>query len=69
MDISRRGFLAAAEFAAKADALDKCGSLIGWQSPEQDAARDARLWPLLAEARDHYAAGIARIAKALPLLG
>ena len=60
---------AATEFAAEADALDKAGSLIGWQSPEQDADRDAKLWPLLAEARDHYAAAIARIEEALPLLG
>jgi hypothetical protein len=60
---------AAPEFTAEADALDKAGSLIGWQSPDQDAARDAKLWPLLAEARDHYAAGIARIEKALARLG
>lgn len=59
---------AAPEFAAEADALDRAGSLIGWQSPEQDPGRNAKLRPLLAEARDHYAAGIAQIEKALPLL-
>jgi hypothetical protein len=60
---------AAPEFAAEADTLDRCSSLIGWQSPEQDAARDAKLWPLLAEARDRYAAGIGHIEKALARLG
>ncbi len=60
---------AATEFAAEADALDKADSLIGWQSPEQDPDRDAKLWPLLAEARDHYAAAIAQVEAALPLLG
>lgn len=60
---------AAPEFAAEADALDKADGLIGWQSPEQDPDRNAKLWPLLAEARDHYAAAMARIGEALPLLG
>jgi len=58
---------ATTEFAAEADTLDEAGSLIGWQSPEQDP--DRKLWPLLAEARDHYAAGIAQIENVLPLLG
>ncbi len=60
---------AAPEFAAEADALDKCSSLIGWKSPERDDARDARLRPLLAEARDHYAAAIGHVEKALAQLG
>jgi hypothetical protein len=59
---------AATEFAAEADALDSAEPLIGWSSPEQDADRNAKLWPLLAKARDHYAAGIAQIEKALPRL-
>ncbi|MFO7956355.1 MAG: hypothetical protein R6X33_04595 [Candidatus Brocadiia bacterium] len=60
---------AASEFAAEADALDKCSAGIGWRSPERDDARDARLWPLLAEARNHYAAGIGHLEKALAMLG
>lgn len=60
---------AATKFAAEADALDKAAGLIGWQSPEQDADRNAKLWPLLAEARDHYAAAIARIEAALKAEG
>ncbi len=60
---------AAAEFTAEADALDEAAGLIGWQSPELDPERNARTWPLLARAREHYAAGIARIEEALPLLG
>jgi hypothetical protein len=59
---------AATEFAAEADALDQAEPLIGWSSPEQDADRNAKLWPLLGKARDHYAAGIAQIEKALPRL-
>ncbi len=59
---------AAREFLAEAEALDQAEPLIGWQSPEQDAERNAKLWPLLARARDHYAAGIAHIEKVLPLL-
>ena len=60
---------AAKEFAAEADALDEAEPLIGWQSPDHDEDRNAKLWPLLARARDHYAAAIAEIEKALPLLG
>jgi len=60
---------AAKKFAAEADALDEAEPLIGWQSPEHDEDRNAKLWPLLARARDHYAAAIAGIEKALPLLG
>jgi formylglycine-generating enzyme required for sulfatase activity len=46
---------AAAEFAAEAVELDK-------------AAPNEKLWPILAKARDHYAAGIALIEQALTLL-
>ena len=60
---------AAREFTAEADVLDEAEPLLAWQSPEHDAARNARLWPLLTKARDHYAAAIALIEKALPLLG
>jgi hypothetical protein len=60
---------AATEFAAEADALDEASGLIGWQSPEHDPARNAKLWPMLAQARDHYAAAVAQIEAALPLLG
>ena len=59
---------AASEFTAEADAWTRPPALIGWQSPEQDPDRNAKLWPLLAEARDHYAAGITQIEKALALL-
>lgn len=45
--------------------MDEGGSLIGWQSLEQDPGRNSRLWPLLAQARDRYAAGIAQIEEAL----
>jgi len=60
---------AAGEFTAEARALDKAEPLLAWQSAEHDAGRNAKLWALLAKARDHYAAGIALIEKALPLLG
>jgi hypothetical protein len=56
------------EFTAEAITLDKCEKLLGWESPELDGARNAAVWPLLAKARDHYAAGIALIEKALPLM-
>lgn len=59
---------AAKEFAAEADALDQAEPPIGWESPEQDADRNTKLWPLLAVARDHYAAAIGHIEKALPAL-
>ncbi len=60
---------AAAEFTAEADALEQAAGLVGWQSPELDPERNAKVWPLLARAREHYAAGIALIERALPLLG
>jgi hypothetical protein len=59
---------AAAEFRAEADALDEAEPLLAWQSPEHDAARNEALAPLLARARDHYAAAIALIEQALPSL-
>lgn len=59
---------AAGEFTGEADALDHAEPYLNWQSPEADAERNTKLWPLLTAARDHYAAGIALIEKALPLL-
>jgi len=59
---------AAGEFSAEADALDGAWPLLGWGTPEEDAARNAQVAPLLTTARDHYAAGIALIEEALPLL-
>ena len=59
---------AALEFTAEAGVLDTAEPLLAWQSPEHDAARNEKLWPLLTKARDHYAAGIACIEEALPLL-
>jgi formylglycine-generating enzyme required for sulfatase activity len=59
---------AAAEFTAEADVLDGAEALIYWQSPEQDAGRNEKLWPVLAQARDHHAAGIALIEQALPVM-
>jgi hypothetical protein len=58
----------ALQFTAEAGALDQAAPLLGWNSPEHDAARNAKLWPLLTKARDHYAAGIALVEEALPLL-
>lgn len=57
------------EFTSEADALDKVSPLIGWSSPEHDAARNEKLWPILAKARDCYAMAIRRIEQVLPLLG
>jgi hypothetical protein len=59
---------AARHFAAEADALDQAEPLIGWQSPEHDAARNAKLWPLLATARDRYAAAIGHVERAVTRL-
>jgi hypothetical protein len=67
---STRPLLAGArEFAAEADALDEAGPLMGWQSPEQDASRNARLWPIMDRARGHYAAAIGCIEDALAAMG
>jgi len=59
---------ATTEFAVEADMLDAATPLIDWKSPEHDADRNGRLWPILAKARDHYAAAIGHIERALPLL-
>jgi len=56
---------AALEFAAQAYALDKAGSLIGWQSPEEAPNSDAKLWPFLTEARGHDGAGVSQVEAAL----
>jgi len=59
---------AAREFIREAATLDKAETLLAWDSPDQDPDRNAKLQPILAKARDHYAAGIAYIEEALPLL-
>jgi len=59
---------AAREFDAEADALDEAEPLIGWRSPELDAERNRRVWPVLSRARERYAAAIAHIESALPSL-
>ena len=59
---------AAREFTREAATLDKAESMVAWDSPEHDADRNAKLWPIIAKARDHYAAGIAYIEETLPLL-
>ena len=57
---------AASEFTAEAGALDRCVPLLGWESPAgPDAERNAHAGALLAQARDHYVAGIEAIEKAL----
>ena len=57
-------------FAAEADALDRCGQHLGWQTPEgPDPQRNAHASKLLAEARDGYAAGIDAIERALEIIG
>jgi hypothetical protein len=66
---ARHLMAASREFAAEADALDEAGPLVSWQSPEHDAARNARVWPILDRARGHYAAAIAAIEQALPAMG
>ena len=59
---------AARDFAREATALDKAAPLLAWESPEHDPERNAKLWPLLAEARGGYADAITHIEEALPLL-
>ena len=59
---------AARDFAHEANCLDSARPLIGWQAAEEDADRNAELWPILARARDHYATAIGHIEKAIPLL-
>ncbi len=60
---------AAAEFGAEADTLDRCVPLLGWESPSgPDAQRNVRAGALLAQARDHYAAAIDAVEKALGVI-
>jgi hypothetical protein len=57
---------AAASFADEAAALEEATSLIGWGAPDgPDAARNAKVVPVLTRARDAYAAGIAALEAAL----
>ncbi|MBN1934550.1 MAG: hypothetical protein JW934_07785 [Anaerolineae bacterium] len=57
---------AAAAFTAEADALDAAVPLLWWSAPEDpDPERNARLVPLLRQARDGYARGIDAIEAAL----
>ena len=60
---------AAAAFAGEADALDAAVPLLGWDAPEgPDPERNARLVPLLRQARDGYARAIDEVEAALALL-
>jgi hypothetical protein len=60
---------AARGFLAEVEALSKAEGLIWWSAPGgPDADRNAKLWPILSEARDHYAKAIDSIEKALGLL-
>lgn len=57
---------AAASFEAEAHVLAGGRDLIWWSAPEgPDPERNARAAALLSDARDHYAAGIAAVEKAL----
>ena len=61
---------AAAHFAAEADALDACMPLLWWNAPEgPDAERNAKVVPLLRQAKDAYAHGIDEIERAIALVG
>lgn len=57
---------AAGEFEKEVAALNEAEPLVWWNSPESDPARNAKLWPILAKARKHYAKGISFIEKCLP---
>ena len=57
---------AASEFEKEVAELDKAEKMIWWDSPELDPARNEKLWPILAKAREHYAKGISFIEKCLP---
>lgn len=62
--------LAAADnFEAEADALDSAERLLKADPPLADAQRNAELWPILAKARDNYAAAIRQTEKALAAKG
>jgi len=57
---------AAGEFEKEVAVLKEAEPLIWWNSPESDPARNEKLWPILAKAREHYAKGISFIEKCLP---
>jgi len=59
---------AADSFKAEADALDSAERLLKADPPLADAQRNAGLWPMLAQARDYYAAAITQIEKALSII-
>jgi len=66
---AKEALLAAADsFEAEADALNSAEHLLRWDSPSLDAQRNAEPWPILVQARDHYAAAIAQIEKSLAVL-
>jgi len=61
---------AAVAFSVEADALDTVVPLLGWDAPEgPDRVRNARLVPLLRQARAGYAHGISEIESALDAMG
>jgi len=59
---------AAASLLAEADTLDTAGRLLNWDAPKSDAKRNEELVPILARARDHYAAAIDQVEKAVGAL-
>lgn len=57
---------AAAYFTAEADALDACMPLLWWNAPEgPDPERNAKVVPLLRQARDSYARAVGEIERVL----
>jgi len=57
---------AAHSFEAESAVLARCRKLIGWSAPEgPDPERNREASALLAEARNHYASGIAALEQAL----
>lgn len=64
---AKEQLLAAADrFEKEAGVLDSADKLLGWGPPrEPDAARNRRVADILAQARDHYTAGIEQIERAL----
>ena len=60
---------AAGHFRKESQTLEKATALLAFSSPEgPDPDRNAKLWPILAEARDSYRSAIEELEKALPLL-
>ena len=57
---------AAGEFEKEVATLNEAEPLVWWNSPESDTARNDKLWPILAKAKEHYAKGISFIEKCLP---